>query len=100
MTQDERAKFSKAINVIAYKIIERPYFESMPTNEHLDAIRLAVHAMNMMGYDTGKDMHRHIAILNYHLANPNALLFKDRNTMDAMSMGIAAMRRLISQDDE
>lgn len=32
MTQDERARYNKAINVICYKIIDRKYFESMPTN--------------------------------------------------------------------
>lgn len=100
MTNDERIQYKKAINVIAYKIIERPYFESMPTNEQIDAIRLAVHAMNMMAYDTGRNMDRKIAILKYHLDNPNAMLFKDRYTQDAMSMGVAALKYLIAQDGE
>ena len=98
MTHEDRLRYSKAIDVITYKIIDRPYDENIPTNEQLEAIRLAVHAMNMMAYDTGRDMTRKVAILNYHLENPNALLFRDRHTTDAMTAGVAAMRYLINEE--
>ena len=96
MTHEDRIKYSKAINVITYKIIDRPYDENVPTNEQLEAMRLAIHAMNMMAYDTGRSMTRLIAILNYHLENPNALLFRDKHTMEAMKTGVAAMRYLMN----
>ena len=97
MTQEERIRYNKAINVIIYKVIERPYDESMPTNEQLEAMRLGIHAMNMMAYDKGQDVKRKVAILNYHLENPNALLFRDRYTLDAMSMAVAAMRYMMNE---
>ena len=100
MTNEDRIKYSKAINVITYKIIERPFEESKPSDEQIEAMRLAIHAMNMMSYDTGRDMARKVAILNYHIENQSALLFKDKHTMDAMKTGVAAMKYLMDEAQE
>lgn len=97
MTQDERLRYNKALNVIVYKIIERPYDENIPTNEQLDAMMLAVRALNLLAYDTGKDYARQIAILNYHIAQPNALLFRDRHTIQAMNSAVYAIRYLLGK---
>lgn len=53
---------------------------------------LAINAMHLYSYDTGKNLDRQAAILSYHIANPNALLFKDEYTMDAMYKAVHAIR--------
>ena len=95
MTQDERIMYNKAINTIDYKIILRTHCIAEPTMEQLRAMQLAVHAMEEKMKETGKDLSRHIAVLNYHLAQPTALLFKDRHTIDAMTAGIYAIKWLL-----
>lgn len=97
MTQDERARYNKAINVISYKIIDRTYFESMPTNEQLDAILLGIKAMNLLAYDSGMNLKRQIAILTYHINQPNALIFRDRYTLDACSKAVYAIRYMLGK---
>ena len=99
MRSEDRIKYNKAINVITYKLIDSPEFERMPTNEQLEAIRVAVHAMNMMAYDLDRNLDREVAILNYHLAQPNALLFKDKNTMNALVQGVIAMKYIVEDAD-
>lgn len=92
MTNDERLKINKAINVITYKIIDRPFDDAPPTYEMQDAMTAAVHAMNMMAYDTGRNMKREVAILEYHLRQPTACLVRDRYTMKAMSLAVTALK--------
>ena len=98
MRSEDRIKYNKAINVITYKLIDSPEFERMPTNEHLEAIRVAVHAMNMMSNDIGRNLDREVAILNYHLSQPNALLFKDKNTTNALVQGVIAIKYIVGAD--
>ena len=102
MTQDERIMYNKAIYVIDYKIILRPNTVSEPSIEQLRAMQLASHAMEARMKETGKDLSKHIAVMNYHLAQPTALLFKDRHTIDAMTAGIFAIKWLMGnrKDEE
>lgn len=98
MTQDERIMYNAAINVTDYKIIGRPNSITEPSMEKLRSMQLAVQAMEKQMKETGKDLSRHIAVLNYHLSQPTALLFKDRITMDAMTAGIIAIRWMMGMD--
>jgi hypothetical protein len=101
MTHDERLIYNKAINCLDYKVIGRPNVVAEPSIEQLNSMRLAVDALEQQMKTTEKDLSRHIAVINYHLANPTALLFKDRYTIDAMNAGVIAMKWLVgSSTDE
>lgn len=100
MTQDERIMYNNALNTIDYKIIGRPHIIMEPTIEQLRAMQLAAHAMEVEMKETGKDLSRHIAVLNYHLAQPTALLFKDRHTIDAMTAGVFSIKWLMGGKEE
>lgn len=100
MTRDDRLKYNRAINVIDYKILGRPTIQTVPTIEQLEVIPVAVDAMERQMKETGQSLHRHIAVLQYHVAHPTAVLFKDRFTMDAFTAGILAMKWLIGRDDD
>ena len=95
MTNEDRIMYRKAINVLTNKYILRYCVESLPGFDQLEAMRLAIHAMNMMSYDTGKDVARKVAILKYHVDYPNALLFRDKHTMDAVKAGVEAMKYML-----
>lgn len=97
MTNEDRIMYRKAVNVLTTKIILRYYDESLPGNDQIEAMRLAIHAMNMMAYDTGKDVARKVAILKYHIDNPNALLFRDKHTMDAVKTGVEALKYMLEE---
>ena len=97
MTREERMEYNKAMNVIEYKVIGRRDAQ-MPTDEQMNAIMLAVGAMQRRMEEKGLPLRKHIAVLQYHINEPRATLFKDRNTMDALSHGILAMKWMIGQD--
>lgn len=98
MTQEDRIRYNKAISTIEREIIDRPYDENIPNTAQVLAMHIAVPAMNAYAYDTGKNLDRQVAIIEYHLANPNALLFRDRHTLEAMSMAVTAMKYAIGAD--
>lgn len=100
MTRDERLKYNRAINVIDYKIISKPTIQTVPTIEQMEVIPIAVDAMIRQMQETSKPLHRHIAVLQYHVSHPSAVLFKDRYTMDAFTAAILAMKWLIGRDDD
>lgn len=100
MTADERIMYNKAINCIDYKIISRPHIVTEPSMEQYRSMQLAVHALEVQAKETGRDLSRHIAVLNYHLSQPTALLFKDRVTIDAMTAGIIAIKWLMGATEE
>ena len=100
MTRDDRLKYNRAINVIDYKIIGKPTIQMVPTIEQMEVIPIAVDAMARQMQETNKPLHRHIAVLQYHIAHPTAVLFKDRYTMDAFTAAILAMKWLIGRDDD
>lgn len=95
MTAEERIRYNKAINVIDSKIIDKRHVVAAPTVEQYNAMQVAVNAMERWMKDTGKPLHRQIAILGYHIANPTALIFKDEYTMDAMEKGCVAIHRML-----
>lgn len=97
MTQDERLRYNKAVNVLVYKVINRPYEEYTPTNEQAEAMMLAVNALNLLAYDTGRNYDQQIAILNYHIAQPFAILFKDRYTMKALNQAVYALKYMLGK---
>lgn len=92
--------WNKALNVIDYKIIGRPNIVTEPSMEQLRSMGLAVQALEQQMKATDSDKTKHIAVMNYHLANPTALLFKDRHTIDAMTAGINAIKWLIGAKEE
>ena len=95
MTHDERLMYNKAMNCLEYKVIGRPHLVGEPTQEQMNSMQCAVNALEQQMKATGKDLKRHIAVINYHLFQPTALLFKDRITIDAMTAGIIAMKWLV-----
>lgn len=98
MTRDERSRYIRAINVIDYKILNRA-FENVPTVEQMDAIPVAVEALERRKKATGMALGRHIAVLSYHISHPSAILFRDRHTTDALTAGILAIRWLIGAEE-
>lgn len=92
--------YNKAIHVIGYKVIGRPHVITEPSMEILRAMGLAVHALEKQEKAMERNFSRHIAVLNYHLANPAAMLFKDRYTIDAMTAGINAIKWLMGADKQ
>ena len=97
MTREERVQYRYAMKVIDYKIIERKGAQVV-TLEQREAIMLAVDAMKRRMEETGLPLRKHIAVLQYHINQPTATLFKDRVTMDALEAGILAMKWMIDQD--
>jgi preprotein translocase subunit SecA len=98
MTREERIEYSKAMNVIEYKIIGRRDAQ-MPTDEQMNAIMLAVGSMQRRMEEKGLPLRKHIAVLQYHINEPRATIFKDRNTLDALSHGILAMKWMVGTDN-
>ena len=98
MTRDERMKYVRAINVIDYKILNRA-FESIPTIEQMEAIPVAVDALERRKRATGMPLGQHIAVLGYHVSHPSAVLFRDKYTTDALTAGILAIRWLIGAEE-
>lgn len=87
-------KYTWAINVIDYRILSKRYLSDEPTKEQLEAICIALQAMHMRLKDgtAGPNMYRHIAILEYHMKNPGAILCRDVNTVDALTAGIFSLK--------
>lgn len=100
MTRDERLMYNRAINVIDYKILGRPTIQTVPTIEQMEVLPFAVEAMERQMREIGKPLHRHIAVLQYHISHPSAILFKDIYTTNALTQGILAMKWLIGRDDD
>lgn len=90
--------YNRAIHVIDYKIIGRPHIIMEPSIEQYRSMQLAVHALEVQAKTMERDFSRHIAILNYHISQPTALLFKDRYTIDAMVAGINAIKWYLGAD--
>lgn len=97
MTREERMQYRKAMNVIEYKLIGRKD-AVIPNVEQSEAIALAVTAMQRRMEEKALPLRRHIAVLQYHVNEPTATLFKDRYTLDALSHGILAMKWMVGQD--
>lgn len=97
MTRDDRIRYNKAIATIEREIIEREYDERRPNTAQLLAMHIAVPAMNAYAYDTGRKLDREIGMIEYHLANPDAVLFRDRYTMKAMNMAVLALKYAIGE---
>ena len=100
MTQEDRLRYNKAISTIERQIIERPYDENMPNTAQLLAMHIAIPAMHAYAYDKGRNLDREIGMIEYHLANPNALLFRDRHTMKAMCLAVTALKYAIGHRDD
>lgn len=98
MTKAERMLYRKAINVIDYKLLSKPGYVTEPTRDQLEAIILAVKSMEKRMQETEYPLGKHIAVLQYHIKNPTALLFKDRNTLDVLTAGIMAIRWAMKDD--
>lgn len=98
MTKEERMVYKKAIHVIDWKLLGKQGYVGEPTKEQIEAISLAVRSMETRMNETGNPLGKHIAVLKYHVKNPTALLFKDRNTLDALEAGIMAMKWLMKDD--
>ena len=98
MTREERIEYRKAMNVIDYKILDKKA-AVIPTVEQLQAISLAVTAMQRRMEEKALPLRRHIAVLQYHVNEPTATLFKDRYTLEALEHGILAMKWMIGTDN-
>lgn len=97
MTREERMQYNEAMNVIDYKIICKKAAQ-VPTVEQMKAIHLAVGAMQRRMEEKGLPLRKHIDVLQYHVNQPTAILFKDSITLDALEQGIMAMKWMIGDD--
>ena len=98
MTREERMRYNRAANVIDYKMISRSE-AAIPTIEQMEMLPLALEAMQRRTEETGLPLRKHIIVLQYHINHPTAILFKDRNTLDALAAGVMAIKWLIGQDN-
>ena len=98
MTREERREYRNAINVIDYQLLSKPFIANELTRTQLEAIILAVRSMEERMKETEMPLRKQIAMLSYHIKNPTALLFRDKNTMDALQEGIMAMKWMMKDD--
>lgn len=67
-----------------------------PNVVQMEAIEAAIAAMRSLGRGW-EDYERPIAILNYHVSHPTALLFRDPVTIKTIKVAIDALERKIKK---
>lgn len=93
-----RINCEESIRTIVDGMLGRPYVCVEPTAEDLHSITDAINAMQEWQYESPKlDFCRHIAVLNYHILQPRAILFKDRYTMAALRAGVQALEHKLGK---
>lgn len=97
MTREERMQYNNAINVIDYRLICKRC-ATVPNADQLQAIHLAIGAMQRRMEEKNLPLGKHIAVLQYHIKQPTATIFKDSITLEALEQGIMAMKWLTGQD--
>lgn len=66
-----------------------------PRVSMVNAIQAAVNAMKAEQRRSRLSYKRHCAVLTYHIVHPDALLFRDPVTLEAIKTGIAVMERAL-----
>jgi len=99
MTDDQKKAIKNHIRVLEEKTLGKPGVEA-PNGEQMEAICAAVEALQDWQRSTRLSFHRHIAVLTYHISHPTAGLFKDKNTVDALTAGIQALKRKVERKME
>ena len=93
-----RINLQESIRTIAGRMIGRPRAEGVPEKSDVFAISDAVDALHEWQEECPTiDLHRHIAVLAYHVREPQAILFKDRYTMAALKAGVQALERKLGR---
>lgn len=93
-----RINCEESIRTIVGEMLGRPYVCAEPDKEGLYAITDAVNALQEWQTECpALDFCRHIAVLNYHILQPRAILFKDRYTMAALRAGVQALEHKLGK---
>lgn len=99
MTDDQKKTIKNHIRVLEEKTLGKPGIDA-PNDEQMKAICAAVEALQAWQNETRLSFRRHIAVLSYHISHPTAGLFKDKNTVDALTAGIQALKRQVERKME
>lgn len=92
MDATTRSECKRSIRLITERMIGKPYVCVEPDKDELEAIKNATNALEEWQAECpALDFCRHIAVLNYHVLQPRAILFKDRYTMAALRAGVQAL---------
>ena len=93
-----RINCEESILTIVNRMLGRPNVCDEPDKEELHAIADAINALQEWQRETpALDFRRHIAVLNYHILQPGAILFKDRYTMAALRAGVQALEHKLGR---
>lgn len=93
-----RINCEESIRTIVDRMLGRPFVCAVPSAEDLHSITDAINALQEWQYECPKlDFCRHIAVLNYHILQPAAILFKDRYTMAALRAGVQALEHKLGK---
>ena len=93
-----RINYEESMRTIATQLLSNPRKEEVPEKYELASISDAVDALRDWQEECPKlNLHRHIAVLNYHVREPQAILFKDRYTMAALKAGAQALEHALGK---
>lgn len=93
-----RINYQESIRTIATCLLAKSRTEKVPTKYDVAAISDAVDALREWQEECPTiALHRHIAVLDYHVREPQAILFKDRYTMAALKAGTQALEHALGQ---
>lgn len=99
MTIDQRSETRRMVGVIRDKLLGYRSIRK-PSGEALKAMACAVVAIGRCtGDHASREAQRHQAVLSYHLREPEAMLFRDDITLDALAAGADAMERLLDREE-
>jgi len=94
MTEDERFEMEKAVKIMDSWLHNGKV--EKPRQLLLDAMQTAVKEMQRADSERTMPLYaRTCAVLNYHIANPLAVLFRDPVTIGAIKTGIAVMEKAL-----
>lgn len=90
MTDAEKRKIRKHIQIICNTMLGNPFVDP-PNTEQVEAVAAAVKALGAFRYVSPLPCEKAIKVLQYHVNEPAALFFKDRNTIEALEIGVKAL---------
>lgn len=99
MTNEQKRLIKQHIRTLEEKTLGKPGVDA-PNDEQLNAIAAAVEALQDWQSSTRLSFRRHIAVLAYHISHPSAGLYKDKNTVDALTAGVQALKRQVEKKME
>mgnify|MGYP003307423165 CR=1 FL=1 len=95
MTAEEREIIRKHIRTIREKMIGN-HVVGRPRSEQIAALQAAVDAMQVYKHVSALPCERLSKVLQYHINNPEACMFRDEVTLAALEAGAKALEYLIT----